>query len=297
MVTPPATGRRRPGQRPGRRRRRRRWSSGPSRQAETAERLGLVQAHGQQDMARLHRAAGAGRARRRAHARLVEKNEQGLAFDPLEAEVGRPGNLVAPRPGLARAGHRRQQSVDEAVAPTADRGHDHLPVAIGRPGRRGHPDDAGHVVGARTALRSSGPRRGGPAGGPYRPARPGPPTPCGPHELVGADADQIRRADGRGAEVEPDEATWTASVWTRACRDRRRSGGGHAWSKRLSGPGLSLLTSITETNATSCPRRSRAVSAPISTTPAASTRRQSDPRHRSPPPTATRLRARSPSMA
>ena len=99
----PADGSRRRPRRRGRRRRR--WWCGRAIMPQRSGGDRAVDAHRREHVRRLHRPAGARRRRRGADLGLVEQEQQRLALDPVDAHVGRAGDLAV---GGARSRRRRR---------------------------------------------------------------------------------------------------------------------------------------------------------------------------------------------
>ena len=89
-----------------------------SRSAPRARSVG--HAHGGEHVRRLHRAAGARRRRAGAHAGLVEQEQQRLALDAVDADVGRAGDLARAVDRLVDVVETLPQAVDEPVAQLGD---------------------------------------------------------------------------------------------------------------------------------------------------------------------------------
>jgi len=103
---------------------------------------------GQQHMAWIERAGCARAAGRRADALCVEKKQQALALDALEAEAHVAGEAIH---GIAveRAVRDLGQAVDQAVAQGADPFRVLVEVRAGVFERRGHAHDGGNILCAR----------------------------------------------------------------------------------------------------------------------------------------------------
>src|SRR5579872_7145431 len=87
-------------------------------QRKTQARFGLLasETDGSQDMRRLLRAAGAGRAARYRESAQIESDQQRLAVDAVESDVGRVGSARSAGPVDVRTGDAIQDSVFQAIA-------------------------------------------------------------------------------------------------------------------------------------------------------------------------------------
>jgi len=98
----------------------------------------------------------AGRRRRGSDAGVVEEEQQRLAVDPLETDVGEPGGEVLGRtvddPGADRIGHTGDDPRHQVVTQGTDTFDLGAATGVALDGGRRHGDDAGHVERAAPTL-------------------------------------------------------------------------------------------------------------------------------------------------